>query len=128
MILDILIAAALVIGSVFTLVGSYGLVKLDRCMARLHAPTKASTLGVGALLIASVLHFFATEDGSLHEILILAFLFVTAPLTAHFLAKSHIHWNTEEGRLPDPPEGETWAVQAPAESPLEDGDSTKRLI
>ena len=44
---DILIAAFLVIGGFFGLVGSYGLIKLPNPMTRLHAPTKATTLGVG---------------------------------------------------------------------------------
>ena len=46
---DILIAAFLVIGGFFGLVGSYGLIKLPNPMTRLHAPTKATTLGVGGV-------------------------------------------------------------------------------
>ena len=50
------VCAALVIGALFTLVGSYGLVKLNSPMSRLHAPTKVGTLGVGSILIASVIY------------------------------------------------------------------------
>lgn len=89
--LEIIVALSLLIGAGFTLVGSYGLLKLDDPMKRLHAPTKAGTLGVGALIIASILHSFATGSQSVHEVLILAFLFVTAPISAHFVSKVHIH-------------------------------------
>ena len=59
---------------------------------RLHGPTKATTLGVGAILMASVLYFsFTTEAVSLHEILVTLFLFITAPVSAHLMAKSALH-------------------------------------
>jgi multicomponent K+:H+ antiporter subunit G len=32
-------------------------------MQRLHAPTKATTLGVGSVLIASILYFLLTGSG-----------------------------------------------------------------
>jgi multicomponent K+:H+ antiporter subunit G len=106
-----LVALTIVIGAIFTLVGSYGLVKLDTPMPRLHAPTKAGTLGVGAMLIASILFHFATDGGSLHELLIMAFLFVTAPISAHFVAKVHIHREHTAQELPDPPLDNVWATR-----------------
>ena len=62
------------------------LAKLGDFMKRLHGPTKATTLGVGCVLLASVLWFLATP-GTPHgrEILIAAFLFVTAPVSGHLL-------------------------------------------
>ncbi|MHA6325287.1 Na+/H+ antiporter subunit G [Roseivivax sp. CAU 1753] len=113
--LDILIAASLLIGAVFTLVGSFGLLKLDDPMKRLHAPTKAGTLGVGALIVASILHSFTTGQNSVHEILIVAFLFVTAPISAHFLSKVNIH-RTRCDTPPDLPEGQVWATLSKTES------------
>lgn len=110
MIWDIVISAFLVIGSGFALVGSYGLVKLSNPMSRLHAPTKASTLGIGSLLAASMIHAFAYGEGSLHETLILAFLFVTAPISAHFIAKAHIHQLVRKDELPLPKQDASWAV------------------
>ena len=114
MIGEILVSAFLVIGSAFALVGSYGLLKLNNPMARLHAPTKASTLGVGGILAASVIHAFATGEGSLHELLVMAFLFVTAPVSAHFIAKTHIHRNLTRADLPAPPHDDCWAVFRPS--------------
>lgn len=90
--LDWILAALILIGAFFTLVGSIGLYKLPDFYMRLHGPTKATTLGVGAILIASMLYFsFSTEATSLHEILVTVFLFITAPVSAHLMAKAALH-------------------------------------
>lgn len=106
------ISAALVIGAVFTLVGSYGLLKLDNPMSRLHAPTKASTLGVGSILLASVIYQFTRGVVSVNELLIMAFLFVTAPVSAHFIAKVAIHRGRTVQTLPQAGEDTCWATEA----------------
>lgn len=106
---DTVTVLALLAGAFFALVGSIGLVKLDTPMKRLHAPTKASTLGVGSLLLASMLHFFAHEDGSVHEVLIMAFLFVTAPISANFISKANMH-REDVDPTPPPPGDATWAT------------------
>jgi len=90
--LDWILAALVLVGASFTLIGSIGLFKLPDFYMRLHGPTKATTLGVGAILMASVLHFsFTTEATSLHEILVTVFLFITAPVSAHLMAKAALH-------------------------------------
>jgi multicomponent K+:H+ antiporter subunit G len=90
--LDWILAALVLIGASFTLIGSIGLYKLPDFYMRLHGPTKATTLGVGAILIASVLYFsFKTDATSLHETLVTVFLFITAPVSAHLMAKSALH-------------------------------------
>lgn len=110
-IVEIVIAFFLVISGIFGFTGSYGLIKLGDPMSRLHAPTKASTLGVGGLLIAAMVHIYVFHDHlSLHQLLITLFLFLAAPVTAHFLAKSHIHRNERSEDLPDPGEDPDWAV------------------
>lgn len=89
---EIIISILVLIGAFFTLVGSIGLAKLPDFFTRLHAPTKATTLGVGAILVASSIYFSVTTDElSLHEILITFFLFLTAPISAHMMAKAAIH-------------------------------------
>lgn len=112
MLIDILIVALLASGAFFTLVGSIGLLKLSGPMSRLHGPTKASTLGVGSLLLASMLRAFAYEDGSLHEVLVMAFLFVTAPISANFIAKVHMHHLRGSSELGQLPQAENWAGSA----------------
>ncbi|MGB1234125.1 MAG: Na+/H+ antiporter subunit G [Planktomarina sp.] len=99
----------LIIGAVFMLIGSIGLVKLSNSMNRLHAPTKVGTVGIGALLLASMIYSFTIDAGSLHEVLIVAFLFVTAPISANFLSKVNIHKRTCDVP-PTPPTGDTWST------------------
>lgn len=117
---ELLVAAMILVGAFFALVGSYGLVKLPDLMSRLHAPTKASTLGVGGIVVGSMLDYLFFHEGySLHEVLITAFIFLTAPVSAFMLAKSQILRSpltraqlTPTGRragwatLDDPPEDE----------------------
>ena len=87
-----IVAALLLLGSIFALVGSIGLWKLPDFFMRLHGPTKATALGVGALVIGSLVYFSAGREGlSLHELLITLFLFITAPVSAHMLAKAAMH-------------------------------------
>jgi len=81
----------IVVGAFFLLVGSIGLVRLPDFFMRLHAPTKASTLGVGGVLIASMIWFWGRGTLSLHELLITVFVFVTAPVSANLLAKAGLH-------------------------------------
>lgn len=102
--LDILIAALIVLGGSFALIGSWGLARLPGLMARLHGPTKATTLGVGGCLIASMLYFPAKGmDFSVHELLVTLFLFITAPISANMVAKAYLHERkVAEGRKGDP--------------------------
>ena len=86
---DALIAALLLISAAFALIGSWGLAKLSDFYKRLHAPTKATTLGVGGVLLASAIYFSVRGPGfSVHEFLITLFLFIAAPVSAHLLMKA----------------------------------------
>lgn len=100
--IDLLAAVLVVVGVVFALVGSLGLAKLSDFLKRLHGPTKASTLGVGCVLIASMLYFAATGRPELHELLITLFVFLTAPVSAHLLVKAAMRLDPRLGP-PDPP-------------------------
>ncbi|MFN3938554.1 MAG: Na+/H+ antiporter subunit G [Gemmobacter sp.] len=107
---EIVVAATLVIAGIFGIVGSFGLLKLPDPMTRLHAPTKATTLGVGGVLIASMVYFAAFAGHvSFHELMITLFLFITAPITAKFIAKAHLHRHERPENLPDPGTGTGWA-------------------
>ena len=67
------------------------------------------TSGVVALLLASIIYAYTYGDGSLHELLIMAFLFVTAPISANFMAKVNIHRRACE-TPPEPPRDDTWST------------------
>ena len=87
--LQIALSALLLFGCFFILVGALGLVRFSDFFKRLHAPTKASTLGVGCVLVCSVAyHIFLGEDPQPRELLITVFLFITAPVSAHMMAKA----------------------------------------
>jgi multicomponent K+:H+ antiporter subunit G len=108
------IAGLIVMAGIFGLVGSFGLIKLPDTMTRLHAPTKATTLGVGGVLIASMAHAWAAEGVlSWHELMITMFLFITAPITANFIAKAQIHRAKVEDQLPPTGTGRHWATFEP---------------
>lgn len=86
--LDALVAFLLVAGAAFALVGAWGLAKLSDFMKRLHGPTKASTLGIGLSLIASMLWFGWHGNWTGREFLVTLFIFLTAPVAAHLMVKA----------------------------------------
>jgi multicomponent K+:H+ antiporter subunit G len=110
LITEIVISFFLIVAGIFGLVGSFGLLKLRDSMQRLHAPTKATTLGVGGVLIASMLYFLLGKGTlSFHELLITLFLFLTAPITANFIAKTFITRNVRDHELPETGGNYGWA-------------------
>lgn len=119
-ILDMIIASLIVLGGAFALIGSWGLARLPSLMSRLHGPTKATTLGVGGCLVASMIYFPSNGlSWSAHELLIALFLFITAPISANMIAKAYIHERrvsrdaarANEGPMPPSPHPQSdWAT------------------
>jgi multicomponent K+:H+ antiporter subunit G len=88
---EAIISVLLVVGAFFGFLGSLGLLKLRDFYSRLHTPTKGTTLGVGAILIASSIYHTVTSGSlSLHEVLVTFFLFITAPVGAHLLSRAAV--------------------------------------
>jgi multicomponent K+:H+ antiporter subunit G len=92
---EILVSLLILVGGGFALLGSVGLARLPEFFMRLHGPTKATTLGVGSVVLAALLHGGPGEGGGLRELAITLFLFITAPVTAHLLSKAAL---TDERR------------------------------
>lgn len=111
-----LAGVCLIIGAIFVIVGVVGLLKFKDPMTRLHAPTKVGTVGIGMLLVASMIQSAVDGRASAHELLIMVFLFVTAPISANFIAKVHIHRKSSDA-LPKPPRDDTWST---LKTPLDD--------
>ena len=88
---DWLTAAFILLGAGFALTGSIGLARLPDIFTRLHGPTKATTLGIGSILLGSILFFSLRQGLSLHELLVSLFLFLTAPVSAHLIARAALH-------------------------------------
>lgn len=101
------ISALLIVGGAFTLVGAIGLARLPDFYTRLHGPTKATTVGVGAIVVSSVIYFSSLGSGDvgIEEILITAFLFMIAPVSANFLAKAAMHLEVKTAKNT---RGKTW--------------------
>lgn len=117
------VAIFLLIASGFAAVAVIGLLKFNDPMTRLHAPTKVGTIGIGALLLASIGHSMLLGETSMHELLIMGFLFVTAPISANFIAKVNIHLGVCE-TPPAPQRDVKWAT---LKRPEEDIETPKDL-
>ena len=79
----------LISGGLLALIGATGLLRLRSFYARMHSPTMGATLGTGCVLVASMLVSSAVADRPvIHELLIAAFLTVTAPVTAILLMRA----------------------------------------
>ncbi|QDG76982.1 monovalent cation/H(+) antiporter subunit G [Labrenzia sp. PHM005] len=85
--IEILTGIMLVIGASFALVASIGLIRLKDVYMRMHAASKAGTLGSGLMLIA--LAIYATDLAIATRALAgVVFFLLTAPISAHLLAKA----------------------------------------
>jgi multicomponent K+:H+ antiporter subunit G len=85
-------ALLLILGGLFTAVGSLGLVRLGTFFQRMHGPSMGNTLGTGCVLVASVLVSTALAHRPVvHEILITVFIVITAPMTAMLLMRAAVH-------------------------------------
>lgn len=95
-----LIALFLLAGAFFTLVAAIGVIRLPDTYTRLHAASKSSTLGVGMTLIG-VFIYFAYYQAAFDTQLLLAvlFIFISAPVGAHLIARSAFHSDVEPYQL-----------------------------
>lgn len=114
---ELVVSVCILLGAGFAFTGAVGLVRLPDFFSRLHGPTKASTLGVGALLLASVLYFALLQgDLSLRELLVALFLFLTAPVSAHLMARAALHLAVDSvTRMPEEPRTHLAAYREEAE-------------
>jgi len=83
-------AALLLIGSLFCLVAAVGMLRLPDTLIRMHAATKAGTLGTGFILAAEAL--VAGELGTtIKAVAVILFLLITAPVAAHLIGRAAYH-------------------------------------
>jgi multicomponent K+:H+ antiporter subunit G len=107
------VSLLVLLGAALGLTGSIGLLRLRGFYERLHAPTLATTLGIGSILIASMLFFSVVQTRPvLHEVLITVFVVITTPVTLMLLARAALHRDRAAGdpaapaALPASPDGE----------------------
>lgn len=103
LIMEILVSIFLMIGAFFTLVGGIGMVRLPDLFMRLHAPTKASTLGLDSFLMAAIIFSAFHGRFGFAEILITLFSFITAPVSANLMAQAalHLRLRSSSGEVPE---------------------------
>lgn len=91
---EIIVAFFLLVGIFFILTGTVGLLRLPDLYNRMHAPTKATTLGVSSTILGAVIYFHGVlPSAGFKELLAIVFIFLTAPVAAHMLAKAAYHSN-----------------------------------
>ncbi|MGF6155785.1 multicomponent Na+:H+ antiporter subunit G [Ensifer sp. KUDG1] len=87
MAVTLLVAVLLVGGAIFSLLAAIGIVRFPDLYTRMHAASKAGTIGSGLLLLAAGVH--SLDPAILIRALAGFFFFVlTAPISAHLLAKA----------------------------------------
>jgi multicomponent Na+:H+ antiporter subunit G len=84
----IIISVLILLGSFFILVASVGILRFKDLYGRLHATTKATSFGLLLLLIGVSLYFNVFQV-YMKALLIIFFVYLTAPLAAHSIAKSY---------------------------------------
>ncbi|WP_435360596.1 monovalent cation/H(+) antiporter subunit G [Haloarchaeobius sp. DFWS5] len=81
------VAALVLVGSFFLLVGTIGLIRLPTVYNRMHATSKATTLGAASMFLAGFVYFDFQGVG-LESLVGILFLFLTAPTGAHMISRS----------------------------------------
>ena len=85
--IDFISALIVLIGAAFTLIAGIGLFRLPDVYLRMHAATKAGTLGAGLMLLALALDAQQLEVAA-RAIAAILFLLFTAPIAAHLLGRA----------------------------------------
>ena len=86
------VTVLLLIGSAIILIGALGLVRLPHFFQRIHGPAITITIGTGSILIASMIYFSALQSRwVIHELLITAFVMLTAPVVAMLLMRTAVY-------------------------------------
>lgn len=102
----ILTSVLVLVGAGLTLIGTIGLLRLKNFYARVHPPTLGTTLGVGCILLASMLYFTVLQSRPvLHEALIAIFVTITTPVTLMLLVSAALYrdWDEGNGHVPMQP-------------------------
>lgn len=102
-----MIEALVTVGLFFLTVGTLGLVRLPETLNRMHATSKASTLGVGFTLLAGAVKFYP-NGVYLSAILAMFFMFLTAPTGAHLIARAAYRQDISNVVISKEVSGEEW--------------------
>lgn len=85
--IEIVSGIFLLAGSLFILLSAIGLLRMPDLFTRMSATTKASTLGIGLVLIGTAV-FWMDIGIAARAIAIIIFLLLTAPVAAHIIGRA----------------------------------------
>lgn len=105
---DIVTIVLLITGTTFALLASIAVVRMPDLYTRMHGATKCATLGVGCTILAATVQFAKLETTTV-AILVIGFMFLTAPVAAHMIGRT-----AHQMRVPK------WSGTVVDESPLAD--------
>lgn len=98
--IEIVIGTLLLIGSFFALVAAIGIYRLPDVLMRMHASTKAGTLGSSLILIGAAV-YFGDAATTTRVITTIVFLMLTAPIAAHMLGRAAARSYKRDGKSSD---------------------------
>jgi multicomponent Na+:H+ antiporter subunit G len=135
---DLLASLAVVLGVIFALLSAAGILRMPDVYTRLQVATKASSLGVGLLMLGVAVHF-GDLGVTVRALLVVAFIFLTAPVSAHLIGRAAYiagaplapgtspdelagEYDHRTGRLASPPEFREAAPATPLSRERADGE------
>ena len=84
---EIIVSILVLLGSLFILIAAIGVLRFKDVFSSLHATTKATSFGLLLILTGVALHFL-TFIVVVKAVLIVVFIYLTAPLAAHSVAQT----------------------------------------
>jgi multicomponent Na+:H+ antiporter subunit G len=84
---EIVVTVAVVLGTVFGLLSAVGILRMPDVYIRLQVASKASSLGIALLMVGVAAHF-GRIDVTIRALLVVVFLFLTAPVAAHLIGRA----------------------------------------
>lgn len=95
----LVVALLLILGASIILIGSLGLLRLRTFYQRIHGPAITITLGAGCVLAASMVYFTVSQSRLvIHEVIITAFLMMTAPVVAMMIMRAAVYRDLRAGK------------------------------
>lgn len=85
--MDYIIILFITLGTIFILLAAIGILKMPDFYMRMSVSTKAVTLGVGLILIATAI-YFNNFSVTTRVAAIIVFLFLTAPVAGHRIGRA----------------------------------------
>ena len=84
---DILATVAVVLGTLLGLLSAVGIARMPDVYIRLSVASKASSLGIALLMLGVAAHFDEVAV-TIRALLVVVFLFLTAPVAAHVIGRA----------------------------------------